>query len=744
METNQELENLRRLLEQSQRREEELKKREEESKKREEESKKHQQKLEQHAAGLERQMVATTLPEYLDACHVHIFSRLRVRDAESSTQGDPANATNKYRPERIREWVDFPSEQEEIWNQLMDVSFVAERHFTSLVVLEDVGQNVRRKMMGSEIDLGYFEQHAVQDRVEMIIEKLFANERLRRIFKLHGEISFENHANTITDDTNPAGESTARPRADQFCVYNRGPETNVPAFIVEYKAPHKVSLVRIRAGLREMDVSLVERYKGTKNVKKACSYLIAAIISQTYHYMIQAGLEYGYVCTGEAFIFLRIPSSEPTTVLYFLSIPSVEVGKATGFSNDPGSSDDNRLHLTAVGQVLAFTLRSLQSAPRDQAWVDSAQSQLEKWGDVDDTTISVIPEGLVSLTEPMQETRRGFARLSPVKTRSKGKAAARFSCDPQTSSKRSGKDEDDESSENEFDPDTPSRKPRASANIQVVMRPPASTERSGQASDGKGKSRQYCTHKCILGLVSGGSLDKTCPNVKDHGVKSHPIDQFGFIALLQKQLLRGNLDLHSILGCKSLHIHGARAALFEVTLFAYGYKLVAKGVPRESIPHLKREEKIYERLSPVQGIYVPVCLGSVDLTPRPVWYDGIAQIFRLMVLSYAGTLIRHHANVKDVKQFSQPAGVALKAIHNTGVLHNDPHRRNMVWNAERSCIMFIDFDRARIIEKERTPLGLTSPNRKRKRRDSDPEKDNHDMEYDDFQLDLIKMYSNMS
>ncbi|KAA8652763.1 uncharacterized protein ATNIH1004_001668 [Aspergillus tanneri] len=46
----------------------------------------------------------------------------------------------------------------------------------------------------------------------------------------------------------------SRPQAYQFCVYNKGSEGKVPACIIEYKAPHKVSLTHIKSGLQDMDL----------------------------------------------------------------------------------------------------------------------------------------------------------------------------------------------------------------------------------------------------------------------------------------------------------------------------------------------------------------------------------------------------------------------------------------------------------------------------------------------------------
>lgn len=75
------------------------------------------------------------------------------------------------------------------------------------------------------------------------------------------------------------------------------------------------------------------------------------------------------VCTGEAFIFLRVPA-DPTIVYYFLSVPKGDIGEKTGW--EPDSDEGNRLHLTAVGQMLAFTLRALKTPPRNQwRWIQA-------------------------------------------------------------------------------------------------------------------------------------------------------------------------------------------------------------------------------------------------------------------------------------------------------------------------------------------------------------------------------------
>ncbi|KAI2791269.1 hypothetical protein POX_c04126 [Penicillium oxalicum] len=58
------------------------------------------------------------------------------------------------------------------------------------------------------------------------------------------------------------------------------------------------------------------------------------------------------VCTGEAYIFLRIPDNDPSAVLYYLSVPEEDVGPTMGRAGD--LYDDNSLLSTTIGQLLAF------------------------------------------------------------------------------------------------------------------------------------------------------------------------------------------------------------------------------------------------------------------------------------------------------------------------------------------------------------------------------------------------------
>lgn len=143
----------------------------------------------------------TTLPEFLDACHVHLFLGLTVDpDKDSSAKGDPANADHKLRPAKIREWINFPQEQISIWGDLMNNGFVNERHFTPSFSLSQQGKEARERMVRSKLDLSYFQRQTVETPVASVVRQLHANPQLRQIYSLHGDVTFENHANTLTDE----------------------------------------------------------------------------------------------------------------------------------------------------------------------------------------------------------------------------------------------------------------------------------------------------------------------------------------------------------------------------------------------------------------------------------------------------------------------------------------------------------------------------------------------------------------
>ncbi|KFZ01138.1 hypothetical protein V500_00875 [Pseudogymnoascus sp. VKM F-4518 (FW-2643)] len=738
-----ELEALQKQLRESERlREEEQRLREEAERLRQEAQQREQetQRLREYEKQrYDRRTGKTTLPEFLDACHKHLCLGLTIQpDTTQSTQGDAANADNKPRPDRILPCPDFDAQQARMWEDLMESEFVLEPHFTSLHTLEESGEAVRRRQMGSELDLNNFARFTVEDPVSQIIERLSKDNVLRDRFGLKGSVKFENHSNTLSPDrtteemqslsisdkprrskrlqahTNESGRTksskssesvtkSSRPRADQFCVYNTGgegeTEHRVAALTIEYKAPHKLTLGHIYEGLAEMNLDEVVEEGENESVAIRCRRLVAAVITQGFSYMVKAGLEYGEIYTGEATIFLRIPD-DPSTVYYSLSVPKGDVGASTGW--DERGKEPNRLHMTAVGQAVAFTLRALQTPPRGAQWTNNAVRQLKTWNVVVREVEDAVADDEVPSSEyrPSQAGTQDIIR-SPIQFRPRKKNKLVGTCDSNTSSFSSNDDDHH---------DTPSRprRPSNSGNSHTFPNPPSkSSGGGGKKGAYSGAHRQrnlgrFCTPNCLMGMLNDGELDQQCPNVEEHGQSRHQLNRYTFMRHI-RELLRDQLDY-----CEEMNVHGARGALFKVKLPGFGYTVAAKGTGIECVEDLMHESTIYHRLLPLQGKCVSVHLGDTKVDSI-LYYAGAVRIVYMMFLSFGGFQLQSPIppNVAD------EAICGLHAIHQLGVLQGDPAARNILVHRDRPGITWIDFERAEFI-RPRAVLGSLSPNRKRK------------------------------
>ncbi|AEO61002.1 hypothetical protein MYCTH_2120910 [Thermothelomyces thermophilus ATCC 42464] len=211
--------------------------------------------------------------------------------------------------------------------------------------------------INSEHGLRYYERDTVKNVVQKLVDAVYENPVLRASIGLRRTITFESHTNLGTMDSSPSEHPERTPlsagsagepalatsaavrkrrriargkgnRADQFCIYKTSDGAKVPAIAIEYKAPYKLSREELVIGL----VSEIQPERDVIN-KDGDGFAFAAKRLAT--------AIYGYVCTGEAFVFLHIPD-DLAMVYYHLYIPNQDV------LND----DKNRLHRTAVTNVM--------------------------------------------------------------------------------------------------------------------------------------------------------------------------------------------------------------------------------------------------------------------------------------------------------------------------------------------------------------------------------------------------------
>ncbi|OAQ59515.1 protein kinase-like domain [Purpureocillium lilacinum] len=676
---------------------------------------------ERRAKASEQETQPTTLDEYLDACHKLVFTKLQVEQNPGLvSKGSLTDPQSKWCPTRLQPWPEFLHHQRRIFGLLLDTfPCHSDRRFESKNFLGTMGVRIGKRSIADEKGLEFFLHNAVEDPVRNIVDQLVQSPIAKETFDLGGGIVFENHPHALSDiaeevvdrQTRPAppstpghGENLKKLQEDQICVYRsdatHGSRTR--AFICEYKPPNKLTVQHLHVGLQVRDIyrEVVNRKTiptsedPEARFKYHAEKLTASAITQTYHYMIEGGLEYSLLTTGEAVVFLKIGWREPGTLFYHMAVPSIEVAAQTM---------DARL-CTAVAQYLAFTLLAIDGLGtrwHDQDERDRAMKELNKWGCV------------VRVDVPIDSRPPTYGNVdrSPVRRRKnppRGQGPAHAGIPPR-------RDDRSESSDEERNPRAPGTPTPAQRNTRQGARRSErlATRPRGGGADNSNQRRPFCTQKCLLGLVRGHALDHSCPNISRHcqgkthsgrGAIRHPIDHAEWLQLLRAQL-KETLDR----GITPLEKGGARGVLFKVTLLAYGYTFVTA---------------VYRRLEDLQGIHVPVFLGAIDLRSldRTYYYDHRVYIVHLLLMSWGGESL--HEGQGGVLTTDKHVHYSLRAIHQHGVIHRDVRAPNVLLCEETGRAMIIDFERAELgepvelDEPDRFPLARMAPNKRRLQRES--------------------------
>lgn len=598
------------------------------------------------------------LRDYLETCHsLDLSMRVVTSPFYTPTEATP---TGYIFPRRIVPWDGFAAKQEEIWNDLWTGNFFeSQPQFPSERQIDYVKSRI--KPVRSEFGLQNFERAAVEDAVEILFERACEDPQLQSSLNLQGAVTFESRPYVEEEaglgaPNRPKAQRKSRGKGntvDEFLVFKTSDGAQAPVAAIQYKPPHKLSIHQLVTGLSseiwpERDIINTNSDDFVSTSRR----LATAAITQLFSYMIGKGLQYGYVCTGQAFVFLHIPD-DPSMVFFAVCVPSMDV-------LDNG---DLRFHRTAVAQVFAFLLQAIRTKPPPEAWHDEAE-KLGLWEVEFDDILAKIP---------LTDRKRN---------------------DPLTAPYRPQCWEDFKSSS----PRAPSPIPNADRTGRNV----AAAERSGTSETvdqqlvqrGQDKatkphigSRPFCSQKCLLGLALGKDVDRSCPNAECHGQKH--IDRLEFLHLIREQLA---VDRRRDADCMPLHNPGSRGSLFKLRLSSHGYTLVAKGVEGLGLARLQHENEIYDRLLAIQGKYVPVCLGSIDLILP--YYDDCGVYKHFLFLSWAGRPMFEHR--KQVRSGDMPDAVTriFKAIHELKVLHRDTELRNILYDEHSGTLMVVDFERS--------------------------------------------------
>ncbi|KAK3935682.1 hypothetical protein QBC46DRAFT_412796 [Diplogelasinospora grovesii] len=695
------------------------------------------EEAEQQRQREQQQTRSTTLSGYIEACHDLLFTKFAVETDKSFTSTGPTtNPKHKLCPKRLLPWGSFLEEQRTAFGTLYSI-FPAETEeaFESRHFLQGLGARVSWKKIANERDLEHFQHNSVEYPVRSIVQRLALEETVKDEFDVGDGILFENHPYAVADvaeqvmsqlttrpppppvtpDRSRQGPDSLYPgpgqfRPDQICVYRRDDGTSIRrkiAYIIEYKAPHKLTPPHLRLGLRPMDIYNEVVNRVTKPMaddpealfQYHADRLAAAAVTQTFHYMIEAGLEHGFLTTGETI-------ADPTTLYYHLAEPGQEVL----------AHPANYRYCTAVGQVLAFSLMALgQSGQREHGQEERrlAIDGLDTWTEDYEEMLRAMPA--TQRTPPpsspgYRPTTYQTVDRSPYLLRNKTSRATRagHSGTNLDRVRRSPSPSDDESGGMRM-PETPT---------------PTQARGGGRGSSsdgagGRGRGRRFCTQKCLLGLVQGGLLDENCPNVSLHrgrgGSARHPVDHSEWLRLLREELKRTLDD-----GVVRMWKQGARGVMFQVTLLVHGYTFVSKATISAFVEDLVHEAEVYDRLQPLQGVCVPVFLGAVDLRGlgRIYYYDLRVRLVHMAFMSWAGDSLDEDQALESTaaQRLAQELVRSVRALHATGVAHTDVRKPNALWCRETRRVMLIDFERAVLVDPHRAPLAQVVPNKRARER----------------------------
>ncbi|OAA63403.1 phosphotransferase-like protein [Niveomyces insectorum RCEF 264] len=504
---------------------------------------------------------------------------------------------------------------------------------------------------------------------------------------------------------------------DQWCFRHGADGAMRPVFVIEYKAAHKISPEMLRSALQpEQAASLMEEAirtvasEITADDDVADRLNVARVLTQTYYYMIDYGLQYSYATTGETFVFLFLDPDDPSTLHYHLEEPKTAVKK-----------DGVDLHRSAVALVLSFVTMAMAGQHMTQAWKKNVLKTQPAW-----------PKPYKDM-EPGTPKDKGTLPGAAMVVLAPGAGAAAACEDPQKQKGARWRDQDDDSESGDGGAGGDGSYRASSWTRQAgktgtdtkrgTRRDSAMREASGAASGATTGTRQkamaYCTQTCLLGLKTGSRLDPRCPNVERHrggrdGTKNTTNERHAISAdelrVLLVQQLAADLD-HDCDNLERYGMYGAIGALFRLTLRTHGYCFLGKGVQRPHQERLAGEAAIYDQLEACQGRAVPVSLGMVALEEE-YWTECGAHISHMLLLSFAGNSLWHYQQhwsgrptamaatatattlTMDRRRINAEVEQTLRELASHGVEHGDAFDRNMVWNEEQQRIMAIDFDHA--------------------------------------------------
>ncbi|KAI9841266.1 MAG: hypothetical protein M1837_000802 [Sclerophora amabilis] len=287
----------------------------------------------------------TTFGEYLKYSHELLSKPFTVQEnVVLSTKGSITQPKDKICPTYLRPWDDFSERQQDIFDDVYRAlqpcsgtpsSGSPWRLFSPILALEDLSPMLMGRKIANEADLRAWRWMAAENPVTNIIDNLAKLPSICQRFGIADGVTFETYVNNLGDlneevlaalsiqdqissaTTSIINTNQKPAQANLTCAYKTKDGARSLLLLVDPKAPHKLSIDNLRGGLRSMNLpdEIIKRPTIPTDPEEKLEYnadrLAGAAVTQTYSYMIENGLQYSYITTGEAFVFLRIKPDDP-------------------------------------------------------------------------------------------------------------------------------------------------------------------------------------------------------------------------------------------------------------------------------------------------------------------------------------------------------------------------------------------------------------------------------------------------
>ena len=647
-----------------------------------------------------------TFTNLLTLCHQEI-AQVHVQPNRSScTTGNLGDPQNKLVPRELRSWDEFPKLQRDTFDRVDAIYRLCREPPKTFPSPHNIITSLKpriSKPLASEIDLRKQQSNCVEDIFEIIVQDLIDNRELPDDFELGSGIVLDNHANQLTKEKEEELRSLIAKWADKIFIRRSEGDGHRLILIIEYKPPHKLSLEKLEAGLKELDIlELIHRAtisndktaKFTENSEAA----VAVVLAQVYTYMVDSGIQYAYLTTGEAFVFLHIPDRKWNTLYYHMVIP-----------RDASADGTVTPSLTSIGLVLSFYVLACKGELQNQDSRLRHRNEAANWIKDDERLLANVTPSPEKPKTPSSNYKSNTKRHAPTHSQSNPSRKLRSFKPGETPSVNAQARKDDSDSDGDdgasFDPFV-SALPgaaRASQGTSSQSTNKASQSQNETSSSTRKRHENYCSHQCLLGLSTKGALDPSCANYDFHprvttrrGIERHAIS-----VVQLRELLLAQIQKTMNTNIEPLGIQGSRGAIFKLTLESHGYTMIGKGTPPHYVPDLRHEKAVYSHLHEIQGTTIPVCLGAID-SPRRYFYDVDVDIYHWLLMSFAGKSL-------DWGEFEacKPTRDAMRnQLVRYGIFHPDLSPNNFLWDEAAKKLMVIDFEGVTLATKkeEETPV----------------------------------------